>query len=276
MSGERSVLITGCSSGIGLGLANAFHARGWCVSAALRRPESFPLDLVGLRTFALDLDNEAQILNVAARFDRLDCLVNNAGYALTGPFVGYVPAQMRRQIQTNLIGPALLTQALLPALIRAQGRIINLSSIAGEAGMPMNSLYCASKFGIEGLTESLRHELADVNVQVALVAPGGFRTRFAANMEWGARAAEPGSIEAEQLVAYRAMQAHMLESEGRDPAQVVDVIIRLAEMTRMPLRTRVGGDARALRFLQRCLPESLFLKIIGAIFRRKMAAGIQS
>ncbi len=276
MSSERSVLITGCSSGIGLGLAKAFHSRGWHVSAGLRRPENLPSDLAALHTFALDLEDEAEILAVAAKFDRLDCLINNAGYALTGPFTCYTPAQMQRQMQTNLIGPALLTQALLPALVRAQGRIINLSSIAGETGMPMNSLYCASKFGIEGLTESLRHELADVNVQVALVAPGGFRTRFAANMDWGARAAQPGSIEAWQLTAYRAMQTRMLESEGRDPAPVIDVIIRLTEMARMPLRTRVGVDARALQLLQHCLPESLFLKIIGAIFRHKMTARIQS
>lgn len=276
MSAERSVLITGCSSGIGLGIAQAFHARGWRVTATLRKPVDVPAGLAGLHTLALDLTDEAQILSVAAAFDRLDCLINNAGYGLTGDFASYSSEQMRRQLQVNLIGPALLTQALLPALKRARGRIINVSSMSGEAGMPMNSLYCASKFAVEGLTESLRHELAHAGVQVALVAPGGFRTRFATNMEWGERAAQPGSIEAGQLMAYRAMQARMLESEGRNPTPVIDAIVRLAENTQMPLRTRVGGDARTVGLMKRCLPERLFLKIVGAVFRRKMATRAQS
>ena len=276
MSAKRSVLITGCSSGIGLGLAQAFHARGWRVTAALRNTADLPPGIAGLRTIALDLADQEQIRKVSAQFERLDCLINNAGYGLAGVFTSYTPEQMRRQLQVNVIGPALLTQALLPALKRAAGRIINVSSMAGEAGVPMNSLYCASKFAIEGLTESLRHELADTGVQVALVAPGGFRTRFAANMKWGEHAPEPGSFEAGQLAAYRAMQARMLESEGRNPAPVIDAIGRLAEMTLMPLRTRVGGDARAVALMKRCLPERLFLRIIGAVFRSRMAIKAQS
>ena len=271
MSAERSVLITGAGSGIGLGLAQAMRDRGWSVTAAIRNPERPPPGLEGTRTVALDLADEAQIEAAAAQFVALDCLVNNAGYALTGPFAGYGAEQIRHQLEVNLVGPALLTQRLLPALKRTAGRVINVSSIAGEAGIPMSALYCASKFAIEGLTESLRHELADAGVQVALVEPGGFRTRFASNMKWGRHALEPGSVEARQLEGHRAMLAKMLAREGRDPAPVIEAIADLATMKSMPLRTRVGGDVRSVRLLKRWLPERLFLKIMHAAFRRRMA-----
>jgi len=271
MAEARRVLITGCSSGIGLRTAQAFLAGGWTVLAGLRRAEPAPPELTGAEPLALDLEQPAQIEACAARIERLDCLVNNAGYALTGPYATYTPAQMRRQIEVNLIGPALLTQRLLPALRRARGRVIFVSSISGECGMPMNALYCASKSALEGLAESLRHELAIHGIQVALVEPGSYRTRFMHNMEWGARAAEGASPEAGQLEGYRALQARIAARAGRDPAVVARAIVRLAERAHMPLRTRVGWDARLASALGRWLPERAALGIFGAAYRRALA-----
>jgi len=268
---ERSVLVTGCSSGIGLGLVQAFRVRGWHVIAGVRDPARAPRELAGTRVIPLDLEREAQIAEAASQIERLDCLVNNAGYALTGPFVTYAPEQMRRQLQVNVVGPALLTQQLLPALKRASGRVINVSSLAGETGMPMNAMYCASKHAIEGLSEALRHELLPHGVQVAMVEPGAFRTRFAGNMQWGARPLPPESLEAKQLVGYRAMQSRILARPGRDPAPVVKAIVRLAEKRSMPLRTRVGSDVRFLKAMRRWLPEGAVIALLGAAFRRSMA-----
>ncbi len=267
---ERSVLITGCSSGFGLGLALAFHARGWKVFAALRDPVNAPPELADITVIPLDLENEHQVTATAANFKHLDCLINNAGYALNGPFASYTAGQMRQQMQVNVLGPALLAQELLPALRQAKGRIINLSSLAGETGIPMNSFYCASKHAIEGLSEALRHELAPHGIQVALVEPGGFRTRFAGNILWGSRALPTDSMETKQLAQYRAMQARMLARPGRDPALVVAAIVKLAERKTMPLRTRVGSDSRMMHRLRRWLPESLAQNMIGATFRRLM------
>ncbi|WP_313950152.1 SDR family NAD(P)-dependent oxidoreductase, partial [Accumulibacter sp.] len=157
---ERTALVTGCSGGFGLGIAQALVERGWTVLAGVRDPARAPTALEGARLLPLDLANGEQIAAVAAGIDRLDCLVNNAGYALNGPLSSYGAAQMQQQLQVNLLGPALLTQQLLPALAAARGRVINVSSLAGETGMPMNSLYCASKFALEGFSESLRHELS--------------------------------------------------------------------------------------------------------------------
>jgi NAD(P)-dependent dehydrogenase (short-subunit alcohol dehydrogenase family) len=265
---ERTVLITGCSSGFGLGLARAFRESGWDVVAGLRNLADAPPELHGVRVIPLDLDCADQIVAAAAQVGRLDCLINNAGYALAGPFATYTVEQMQRQLQVNVLGPALLTQTLLPALRRAGGRIICISSLAGETGVPMNSLYCASKYAIEGLYEALRYELASSGVQVALVEPGGFRTRFAVNMQWGARPPAPRSLEAAQLEGFQAMLARILARPGRRPERVVAAIVRLAEMTTMPLRTRIGGDVRLLRRLKRWLPERVATTLIAAAFRR--------
>ena len=267
---DRSVLVTGCSSGFGLGLAVAFRDRGWRVIAGVRDPSRAPQALSGVEVVTLDLASIDDIRSVARRIERLDCLVNNAGYALTGPFASYTAEQMRRSLEVNVIGPAQLVQALLPALARAQGRIINVSSIAGEIGIPMISMYCAAKHAIEGWSESLRHELVPHGVQVALVEPGGFRTRFADNMEWGGGEIAPGSIDDAQLGRYRAMQARRLARPGRDPAAVVDAIVGLAHMKTMPMRTRVGSDATLLRRLMRWLPERAALSVLGGLLRRRM------
>jgi NAD(P)-dependent dehydrogenase (short-subunit alcohol dehydrogenase family) len=269
---ERLVLVTGCSSGIGMELALALRSRGWRVFAGLRDPQRAPRALQGMEALPLDLSQPAQIVRAASGFERLDCLINNAGYALTGPFASYTAEQMQRQLQVNLLGPALLTQQLLPALRRAGGRVINVSSIAGEAGMPMNAMYCAAKHALEGWSESLRHELAGHGVQVALVEPGGFRTRFADNMEWGARPIEPDGEDARQLERYRAMRKRMLERPGRRPAPVVQAIARLAQMNTMPLRTRVGADACLLYGIKRWLPQALAVRLMGAAFRRRLTA----
>jgi NAD(P)-dependent dehydrogenase (short-subunit alcohol dehydrogenase family) len=171
-------------------------------------------------------------------------------------------------MDVNFIGPALLTQRLLPALAAARGRVINLSSLAGENGLPMNTLYSASKFALEGLTEALRHELAANGVQVAMVEPGGFRTRFLDNLDWGERAASPGTVDARWLDAYRGMQARLRAKPGKDPAAAVEAIAALAERRTMPLRTRVGADARALHALKRLLPARVFDGVVAALLRR--------
>ncbi len=265
---ERIVLVTGGSSGFGLGVAQALAARGWSVTATVRDPARAPEALAGVNVAALDLADETQIDALAARFARLDCLVNNAGYALNGPFATYSAAQMRRQMAVNVIGPALLIQRLLPALAAARGRVINVSSLAGENGLPMNSLYSASKFALEGLTEALRRELAPHGVQVAAVEPGGFRTRFLDNLEWGEQAIAPGGVDARWLESYRRMQARLRARAGKDPQAVVDAIVALAERPAMPLRTRVGGDARALHALKRLLPARAFDGVVAALIRR--------
>jgi NAD(P)-dependent dehydrogenase (short-subunit alcohol dehydrogenase family) len=263
----RAVLVTGCSSGFGRSTALLFAAHGWRVFAGVRDLTRAP---PGVQAIELDVANESHIAQATRLIDRLDCLVNNAGYALTGPFASYSAAQIRRQMEVNFVGATLLTRSLLPALARVRGRIINVSSLNGECGMPMNTLYSASKHALEGWSESLMHEIAPLGVQVALVEPGGFRTNLAPNSVWGECPLPADGAEAQQLAAYRAMRTRLLAAPGRSPEEVATTIVRLALKKRMPLRTRVGADARFLHLLRRVLPERWALRLMGGVFQRML------
>lgn len=271
----RRVLITGCSSGIGLALARRLAGQGWQVLATLRDVSQPPALPAGVEILPLDLADSASVAAAAAHIDGLDALVDNAGYGLVGPFSSYSLAQMREQMQVNFLGPVQLTQALLPALRKRGGRIVVLSSMAGETGLPFNALYCASKFALEGWAESLAHELPAQGVQIALVEPGGHRTRFGANLRWGAGLDSLHEAEERQLRGYRAMLARRLAQPGKSEDAVVDAVVRLLACARMPLRTRVGGDAKALRWLKALLPEAWAQRLLQSQTRRLLqpAAG---
>jgi NAD(P)-dependent dehydrogenase (short-subunit alcohol dehydrogenase family) len=269
---DRTALVTGCSSGFGLGIANALAARGWSVLAGVRDPARVPPIAEGVRLVQLDVTDEAQVAQAVRGVERLDCLVNNAGYGLNGPFASYSSSQIRRQFDVNVVGAVLLAQQLLPALAAARGRIINISSVLGEVGLPMNSIYCATKFALEGWSESLRQELRPHGIQVALVEPGGFRTRFGSNLVWGERVLAAGSRDGLRLAAYQRMRAAMMSGRGNDPERVVRTVASLAEIERMPLRTRVGADAVAARWAKRLLPERLFLSSLSTFFERRLDA----
>lgn len=268
----RRVLITGASSGIGLALAHRLAADGWQVLATLRDVTQPPALPAGVEWLPLDLADSRSVAAVAARIDSLDALIDNAGYGLVGPFSSYSLAQMQAQMQVNFLGPVQLTQALLPALRQRGGRIVVLSSMAGETGLPFNALYCASKFALEGWAESLAHELPAQGVQIALVEPGGHRTRFGANLRWGANLDALHAAEEQQLRGYRAMLARRLAQPGKSESAVVEAIMRLLACTRMPLRTRVGSDATALRWLKALLPEAWAQRLLQAQTRRMLQA----
>jgi NAD(P)-dependent dehydrogenase (short-subunit alcohol dehydrogenase family) len=182
----QTVLITGCSSGIGEATARYFAARGWNVAATMRNPAaSHELkDVANIRLIALDVTDKASIekavAEVLAAFGRIDALVNNAGYGLFGPFELASEEAIERQFKTNVFGLFDVTRAVLPTM-RAQrsGVIVNISSIGGLTTFPMNSLYHATKFALIGFSESLGFELAPFGIKVKIVAPGGVDTDFA-------------------------------------------------------------------------------------------------
>ena len=272
----RTVLVTGASSGFGLGIARAFAERGWRVIATLRDPRRVPAELSGLPAISmqiarLDLERSEQIhamaQAVSETFDgKLDCLVNNAGFGVVGPFATLSERQIRRQMEVNFFGTVLLTQTLLPALAHSAGRVITISSLVGEAGMPLSSIYSASKHALEGWSKAIRHELAPRGIQVAGVAPGGFRTRFGDNIEWGELANdEPvGRLQSENL---RRIQRRRHAGPGADPQKVVRAVLALAESKRMQPIVRVGVDAKLVHLLYRTLPVSWAEAVLGMAFR---------
>ncbi|MEJ1939088.1 SDR family oxidoreductase, partial [Nostoc sp. NIES-2111] len=180
------VMITGASSGIGLATARLFLERGWCVLAGMRTPAPEKLSAVPdhrLMVLPVDVTVEASIeesVELAAhRFGKIDVLVNSAGYGLNGPLEGWAPGQLEHQFDVNLFGLVAVTRHVLP-LMRAQrsGVIVNVSSIGGRFAFPFASAYHGTKFAVEGLSESLRFELAAHGVRVKIVEPGGIRTNF--------------------------------------------------------------------------------------------------
>jgi len=180
----KTVLITGSSSGYGLETARHFHAQGWNVVAAMRtpRPDVLPVS-ERLRIVPLDVTKPDSIAAALEASGPIDVLVNNAGVGLLGAFEATPMATAREIFETNTFGVMAMTQAVLPQFrARKSGTVINVTSSATLAPMPLVAVYTASKTAITGFTESLAHELEAFNVRVKLVEPGyGPTTRFTQN-----------------------------------------------------------------------------------------------
>lgn len=182
----QTVLITGSSSGFGEATARLFARRGWHVIATMRRPDAgHPLAaLPNVVITRLDVEDSSSIesaVNLAInRFGGIDVLVNNAGFGLFGVFEATPPAKIREQFDVNLFGVMEVTRAVLPHFrARRSGSIVNIGSGAGVFALPMSSLYCASKFALEGFTEALWYELSALGIKVRMIEPGGVTsTRF--------------------------------------------------------------------------------------------------
>ena len=182
---SATVLITGCSSGIGAAAVRRFAEQGWNVAATLRKPEAarFEPGAGCVETFALDVTDphsvDAAVGRTMERFGQIDVLINNAGYGLFGPFESATPEVIERQFRTNVGGVFAVTRALLPQMReRASGVIINVASLTGLVAMPLYSLYAASKYAVVGFSESLSHELASFGIRVKVFAPGAVMTDF--------------------------------------------------------------------------------------------------
>lgn len=247
----KTVLITGASSGYGKATADLFLARGWNVVATMRRPDSaiFGARNDRLRLLPLDVTNSASIskaiADATAAFGAIDVLVNNAGIGIVGAFEATPMATVREVFETNTFGVMAMTQAVLP-LFRAQksGVVVNVTSSATLARMPLAAAYTASKMAIEGFTGSLAFELEAFNVQVKLVEPGyGPTTRFAANS--GSRM--DGVIpEAYAPFAERVFAAFAQPAAVTTESDVAETVWRAANDVTGQLRFPAGADAVAL------------------------------
>ena len=173
-----SVLITGCSSGIGQAAALALHEAGRTVVATARNPATLSgLADRGLRTLALDVTDEASMQAAVDAAGPIGVLVNNAGYGLYGTVEQLPMAEIRRQFETNFFGLVRLTQLVLPGMRAAGGgRILNVSSMGGRATLPGGAFYHASKYAVEALSDALRMEVAPFGIDVVLIEPGPVRT----------------------------------------------------------------------------------------------------
>jgi NAD(P)-dependent dehydrogenase (short-subunit alcohol dehydrogenase family) len=243
---RKTVLITGCSSGYGLATARHFHEQGWNVVATLRTPrESALVRSERLRVVALDVTKPEAIGAALAESGPIDVLVNNAGIGLFGAFEATPMRTVRELFETNTFGVMAMTQAVLPQFrARGAGVIVNVTSSATLAPMPLVAAYTASKTAIEGFTASLAFELHAFNVQVKLVEPGyAPTTSFAAN----------GAARMQGLIpeAYAPFAAQILAAFAQPAAvtresDVAEAVWRAANDATNTLRFPAGPDAVAL------------------------------
>jgi short-subunit dehydrogenase len=243
MTPVSTVLVTGATGGIGAAVVGALLEAGHAVlatgrdAAALEKlRQRYPSDQARLSTFPADLANADDLQAVVAHArdwcGGVDVLINNAGCSLFGQLESQSPEAVSRVVELNLIVPMVLTQALLPTLRRHfRAHVINVGSVFGAIGYAGNVAYCASKFGLRGMTEALRRELADTNIQVHLVAPRATRTTM-----------NQGAVDALNLE---------LGNQTDSPEQVAEIIVR---------RLETGSGNRVIG-----LPERFFARL-NAVF----------
>lgn len=272
---NKTVLITGASSGFGLLTSIALARRGWQVIATMRDlgRRAFLEDraraagvLERIEIQQLDVTNAAQIeaivSELGARSVPLHAVVNNAGFALPGFADDVTDAELRHQFETNFFGAVAVTRAFLPQF-RAQGfgHIVMISSISGRLGFAGVGSYAASKFALEGWAESLRYEMAPLGIQVVLIEPGAFETDiWTRNAKLAANLLKPESPNAARMPGWRAKVQG--DRKKADPTPVIDQIVAALENPRPRLRYVVGRDAKMGLFLRSLLPGPLFERLI--------------
>jgi NAD(P)-dependent dehydrogenase (short-subunit alcohol dehydrogenase family) len=275
-AGTKSVLITGASSGIGRSTATHLAEEGWRVFAAMREPADAGLE--GAEVIELDVtsaDSISRALEVVRERagGSLDALVNNAGIPVAGAVETIPVEDFRALIETNLIGQFAVTKAFLPLIRRARGRIVFVGSLGGRVAFPYAAAYHASKFGIEGLAESLRSEMRPLGVEVSVVEPSTMTTEI-----WGKGreqlATLRSSLTAEQADVYGEALGDFdrtlasADEDGEDPGEVAGTIEQALTASNPDDRYVVGRGARTVTLLEPLLPAAIFDRV-----KRRVAAG---
>jgi NAD(P)-dependent dehydrogenase (short-subunit alcohol dehydrogenase family) len=264
---RKTVLITGSSTGIGRATALHFQRKGWNVAATMRSPEK-EKELAQLPNMVcpkLDVVDSASVQSaireVVQKFGSIDVLVNNAGYGLSGPFEGMTESQINRQFETNVFGLMRVIRTVIPHFrAKKSGVIINISSIGGRVAFPFYSVYHATKWAVEGFTESLRFELEPFGIRVKLVEPGAIKTDFYNRSSDSSVLASPADYKDLTDVAFANM--NRVGDAGALPEEVAAVIFKAATSTNTKLRYPVGKDAKPMLFFRPFLSDGLFASVV--------------
>ena len=281
MTAAGSVLITGCSSGIGQAAALALHEAGRTVVATARNPDTLSgLAGRGLRTLALDVTDESSMRAAVDAAGPIDVLVNNAGYGLYGTVEQLPMAEIRRQFETNFFGLVRLTQLVLPGMRTAGGgRILNVSSMGGRATLPGGAFYHASKYAVEALSDALRMEVAQFGIDVVLIEPGPVRTPWndvAAGSVAASAAGSDGKSNGNGADPYAGFKdavtaAFSTATDGplarfsSSADDIAKVITRAVTVRRPRTRYLINPVARTTVTLRRWLPDRAY----DAVLRRQ-------
>jgi NAD(P)-dependent dehydrogenase (short-subunit alcohol dehydrogenase family) len=268
VSRKRVVLVTGASSGIGQSCAEFFARLGFRVYGASRRPAVSPL----VESIAMDITDDASVCDglaaLIAREGRIDIVVNNAGISIAGAVEDTSIAEARELFDVNFFGVLRVCRAVLP-LMREQGAgyIVNIGSIGGLVAIPYQGLYSASKFALEGLSESLRLEVRRFGVHVVLIEPGDHRTALTENRRRTAESQRNPGYRGPFHSAVERMERD--EQGGPEPESVARLLHRIVNHSRPRLRYTVGPwPERAAVWLKRLAPYSVVEKIMDLHYSR--------
>jgi NAD(P)-dependent dehydrogenase (short-subunit alcohol dehydrogenase family) len=262
----KVAIVTGASSGIGAAAARRLHDRGYIVYAAARRIERMaPLAEAGIRAIRVDVTDDASLTafvsQIVSETGRVDLLVNNAGYGSLGALEEVPMAEARRQFDVNLFGLARLVQLVVPHMReQREGRIVNISSIGGRIHLPLCGWYHATKFAVEGFSDTLRMELAPFGIRVVVIEPGAIDT------EWHGVAGDnltatsgQGTYGRQAAALVKVLSAGGLASR---PEVIGDAIVRAAQARRPRTRYRVGLGAKPVLLARWALPDKTFDRMI--------------
>jgi len=270
----KTALVTGASSGIGEATALQLAELGYTVYAGARRVDRMSdLAARGIRTKSVDVTEDGSMValveTIIADTGRIDALINNAGYGMYGALEDVPIEEARRQFEVNVFGLARLTQLVLPHM-RAQrdGYIVNISSMGGKIWEPLGSWYHASKFAVEGLSDSLRVEVAEFGIKVVIIEPGTIRSEWAdiAAAQLEATSANTPYARQAKLVAAGLRAAERLFIAA-GPEVVAEVIGKAVQDPRPRTRYTAGGGARVFLLAERILPDRGFDRIIQLGYR---------
>lgn len=270
---ERSILITGCSSGIGLACARTLKARGWRVLATARNAEDIQrlIEEEGVEALPIDLSDPTSVSVCAEEAlkrtdDRLFALFNNAAFAQVGAVEDLSTALFRRQLEVNLVATHELTRRVVPSMRRnGEGRIVQCSSVLGFVTGPFRGAYCASKFALEALSDSMRLELRNTGIRISIIQPGPIYSRFVESTlnNFKQTIDIENSPHCEHyLERLKLMEAGGRKSFKRQPEAVAAKLVHAVESRHPKARYRVTAPTHFAAVMKRILPGPLLDRLL--------------
>ena len=268
---NKVILITGASSGIGKETARLFQIKNWKVAATMRTPENAEdlqkiADIECFRLDVTDIDSiKSAIRETLEKFGRIDAVINNAGYGLVGPFEAATEEQIMRQFQTNVFGAMNVCREMLPYFREQKGGVIvNVASMGGRITFPFYSLYHATKWALEGFSESLQYELEQFNIRVKIIEPGPIKTDFYDRSQNIARKA---GLTAYDYMLDKALPNMQKAGETAPDGSIVAETI-YAAVTDGSKKMRYSVNTKGILTARKLLPDNLFFKLVkGAILK---------
>jgi NAD(P)-dependent dehydrogenase (short-subunit alcohol dehydrogenase family) len=262
---NKVVLITGASSGIGLHTAKLFQTKDWKVAATMRTPENATdlQTIVDVECFRLDVTNGESIKSAIAatleKFGRIDAVVNNAGFAVVGPFEAATQEQIELQMQTNVYGAMNVCREILPYFReQKRGVIVNVASMGGRITFPLYSIYHVSKWALEGFSEALQYEVKEFGIKIKIIEPGPIKTDF---YERSQSIAKKEGLTAYDNFVTRALPNLQKAGETGPHGLVVAEVI-YTSVTDDSWKMRYPVNSKLVLLARRLLPDSIFLPLI--------------